>query len=64
MLGARMFSRGVASSPASHTHTGISPDRRPACYNAGMIRDGFTAIWLSVAAVGTAELMMWVWTLF
>jgi hypothetical protein len=29
----------------------------------GMIRDAFTAIWLAVAAVGAAELMMWVWTL-
>jgi hypothetical protein len=27
-----------------------------------MIRDAFTAIWLAVAAVGAAELIMWAWT--
>ena len=28
-----------------------------------MIRDAFTAIWLAVAAVGAAELIMWAWAL-
>jgi hypothetical protein len=28
-----------------------------------MIRDAFTAIWLTVAAMGAAELIMWAWAL-